>query len=257
MQVANDSLELELPVESASVTAARHAAGDFAVRMGAARQDVELAVSEAVSNSVLHAFPEGADGTIQVRGEVQGADLVLTVRDDGTGLRPDLENKGFGLGLPLIARVSKEYRIEDVADGGAVVTMRFVAEAQPDALPKAFAFATAFAHAGTGRVAMVEMTGDLDLPASPEFEAALSGAAFDECKGVVIDLMGLRFMDSSGIRMLLLAGERFRQESRRWALALADGSAVRRVLTLSGVEEGLPLCDSRDEALAAVSEGTA
>lgn len=121
-------LEMTLAAEPASVTSARHAVGGFAARVGAERQDVELAVSEAVTNSVLHAYPDGVAGTITVRADLRGTALIVVVRDDGTGLRPDLKNKGMGLGLPLIARVSDEYRIEDLPDGGAVVTMRFRAK---------------------------------------------------------------------------------------------------------------------------------
>jgi anti-sigma regulatory factor (Ser/Thr protein kinase) len=130
-------LELTLAAEPASVTLARHAVGGFAERVGAERQDVELAVSEAVTNSVVHAYPGGIAGTIVVQAQLRGAALIVVVRDNGTGLRPDLKNKGMGLGLPLIARVSDEYRIEDLPDGGAVVTMRFRAKQSRGSMPAA------------------------------------------------------------------------------------------------------------------------
>jgi anti-sigma regulatory factor (Ser/Thr protein kinase) len=132
-------IELTLAPEPASVTLARHAAGDFAARVGAERQDVELAVSEAVTNAVVHAYPDGVAGAITLRAQLRGLALIVMVRDDGTGLRPDLENKGLGLGLPLIARVSDEYRIEDLPDGGAVVTMRFGAKQRRESKPAALA----------------------------------------------------------------------------------------------------------------------
>jgi anti-anti-sigma factor len=64
----------------------------------------------------------------------------------------------------------------------------------------------------------------------------------------------LRFMDSSGIRALLLADKRFAVEGLDWALALGEASAVRRILALSGLEDRLPLHGSREEALASLAE---
>jgi serine/threonine-protein kinase RsbW/stage II sporulation protein AB (anti-sigma F factor) len=118
-------LELELPVDRASVAKARRAVGDFAESAGAVRSDVELATSEAVSNSVVHAYPDGGPGTIRIRGELSDEALRVTISDDGSGLRPNLASKGLGLGLPLIARLSEDYRLEDGSNGGAVVTMSF------------------------------------------------------------------------------------------------------------------------------------
>ena len=253
MHSPNEPLKLELPVERVSVTKARHAAGEFAAACGAARDDVELAVSEAVSNSVVHGYPGDAGGTIRMRAEVRGPVLIIVVRDDGTGLRPDLENKGFGLGLPLIARVSEEYRIEDAPGGGAVVTMQFGLQKTAASEPSEFGIKTGTAAGG---VALVKLAGDLDLPASPQFETALSTAEIDTSRGVVIDMTGLGFLDSSGIRALLLACERFRQGGRGLALALEEGSRVRRVLALTGVEARMPLYGSLEEALSFVSGET-
>lgn len=252
MQVVDEPLELALPVERASVTSARHAAGDFAAGVGAERQDVELAVSEAVSNSVVHAYPDGMGGTIMVRAELRGAALVVVVRDDGTGLRPDLQNRGIGLGLPLIARVSDEYRIEDLPEGGAVVTMRFGTEQGGGSGPVAFAVDT-----GTlkeGRVALIELAGDADLSAAPQLEAALGAPSPADFQGVLVDMTRLRFLDSSGIRALLLADRRFAVEGLGWALALGQTSAVQRTLALSGLKGRLPLHSSREEALAFLAE---
>lgn len=121
----HEPMELELPASAASVATARRSAGQFAQMAGASREDVELAVSEAVTNSVMHAYPDDAKGTITVRAEVRRAGLEITVADDGTGLRPNISGGGLGVGIPLIAQVSEEYRLEDGAAGGAVVTMLF------------------------------------------------------------------------------------------------------------------------------------
>ena len=73
----------------------------------------------------VHAYPDRTQGTINVRAELLGDDLVVSVADDGTGMRPNLESRGLGLGLAMIGRLTREFRIEAVPDGGALVTMRF------------------------------------------------------------------------------------------------------------------------------------
>jgi len=93
--------------------------------VGAPREDVELAVAEAVGNAVVHGYPGSDGGRIVVRAEVSSAKLTITVADDGSGLRPDPASPGLGLGLPLIARVSSRYRIEAGPEGGTVVAMEF------------------------------------------------------------------------------------------------------------------------------------
>jgi serine/threonine-protein kinase RsbW len=124
-----EPIDLELPVSPTSVSQARRSAAEFAERAGARRTtDVELAVSEAVTNCVVHAFPEGAGGRIRLQAEVQGSRLAITVSDDGTGMRPNLNSRGLGIGIPLIGRLCDEYRVEDGPDGGAAVTMLFERE---------------------------------------------------------------------------------------------------------------------------------
>lgn len=128
MQLADPPTEpvnLELPAGARSVRTARHSVGAYAAQVGAERFDVELAVSEAVSNAVIHAYPDGDPGTIRVRAEAVGKALEITVSDDGSGLRPNVNSPGLGVGIPLIARLSEEYRLEDGPGGGTVVSMRF------------------------------------------------------------------------------------------------------------------------------------
>jgi anti-anti-sigma factor len=65
----------------------------------------------------------------------------------------------------------------------------------------------------------------------------------------------LEFMDSSGLRTLLLSANRFETAGLPWAVALRKESPVRRLLTLSGVEARLPVFSSREEAVGSLSSG--
>jgi anti-sigma regulatory factor (Ser/Thr protein kinase) len=122
MQSTDDHLALELPVTPESVGRARHALAGLVPL--AQESDVALAVSEAVSNAVLHAFIDRPPGTITVRARREPERLVVTVSDDGGGMKPNLNSKGLGVGMGLIREVSDELRIES-SDDGTMVWMSF------------------------------------------------------------------------------------------------------------------------------------
>ena len=79
-----------------------------------------LCVSEAVTNAVVHAFRDRADGSglIRVHGECDGDGILwVSVEDDGVGIEPPRsDSPGLGLGLVMIAAVA--WKLEVVCDGG-------------------------------------------------------------------------------------------------------------------------------------------
>ena len=115
---------LELPPEPASITIARKAMAEVAREVGAPAHDVELAVSEAVSNAVIHAFRGREPGRIRISPKVEGDTLRITVEDDGTGMAPNLDSPGLGFGVSLITKMATEVSI-DCSDGGTTVAMAF------------------------------------------------------------------------------------------------------------------------------------
>ena len=96
--------------------------------------DMKLAVSEAVTNSVVHGFPSGEPGTITVLATVDAVAALLTVvvTDDGGGVRPRADSPGLGLGLPLITTLAKTANISAGPDGqGTRVSMTFALDRRP------------------------------------------------------------------------------------------------------------------------------
>ena len=92
--------------------------------------DVALAVSEACTNAVVHAYRNEAgqiaDPSFRVVAEQVGSDVQVTVSDTGVGLTPRVDSPGLGLGLPLIATLAKTVDIHAGAGGGGtVVSMLF------------------------------------------------------------------------------------------------------------------------------------
>jgi anti-sigma regulatory factor (Ser/Thr protein kinase) len=121
---ADQELRLELPPTAHSVGEARRAVGDFASGMGAPDADVRLAVSEAVSNSVTHAYRGRQLGTVTIVCRKEPRQLTISVADDGSGMRPYFESPGLGLGIPLITKLASEVRF-DSSEGGTTVSMSF------------------------------------------------------------------------------------------------------------------------------------
>lgn len=125
-----ERLELHLPITAASVSLGRRAAAQFAEEVGC-RDDtlwrVRLAVSEALSNAVLHAYaPDDAPyGELTLEAHTNGTQVVIAVADHGSGMRSRTDSPGVGLGLSLIAKSCDELELETDADGGTVVRMIF------------------------------------------------------------------------------------------------------------------------------------
>ena len=77
-----------------------------------------LAVSEAITNAVLHAYREEQAGPMRVVACAEPDRLVVVVRDYGCGMSPNPDSPGLGLGLAVIGRLATELNIERPDEGG-------------------------------------------------------------------------------------------------------------------------------------------
>ena len=99
----------ELPAEPATVGSIRAGVRDFARAHGLGAPhvaDLALAVTEAVTNCVVHAFVGREPGTVRTAIQAGAGELVVTVVDDGRGMQPRADSPGLGLGLPTIASLT-------------------------------------------------------------------------------------------------------------------------------------------------------
>jgi len=85
--------------------------------------DVRLAVTEAATNAVIHAYAE-AVGELTVSAAVRHGELAIVIADTGPGLVERRDSPGLGLGLSLIASVAQRLRIVNDA-GGTEIHMAF------------------------------------------------------------------------------------------------------------------------------------
>jgi serine/threonine-protein kinase RsbW len=87
---------------------------------------VALAVTEAVSNVVVHAYTESTgDNLVELEIRVEDAQLVIHVRDQGRGMVPRHDSPGLGYGLPLINRVADRVELSSVNGHGTEMCIRF------------------------------------------------------------------------------------------------------------------------------------
>lgn len=127
------------PARPESVAAARSATADFARRVGASDATIEavkLAVSEAATNIVVHAYRDAAEaGVVEVSATLAGGELSVIVADTGAGLQPRTDSPGLGLGLGLIARVADGLDLLQRSSGGLELRMRFVLDRGAETRP--------------------------------------------------------------------------------------------------------------------------
>jgi anti-sigma regulatory factor (Ser/Thr protein kinase) len=115
------------PAVAESVPLARESLTAFASAAGATGHELDeirLAVSEAATNVVLHAYRDRG-GYIYFTAALAGDELWILVTDRGSGLHAGSNSQGLGFGLPLISQVSDEFAIVQPAAGGTEVRMRF------------------------------------------------------------------------------------------------------------------------------------
>ena len=122
------SLTEVFPAVAASIPRARSTVVEFARTVGFADAELDalrLAVTEAVTNAVLHGF-DTATGHVQLTAARAGDEIWVLVADDGCGfLHATRESCGLGWGLALIAEACDEFEIVERAGGGTELRMRF------------------------------------------------------------------------------------------------------------------------------------
>lgn len=231
-------LLLRLPATADQLAPLRRAATGWARLAGLsedASYDLELALGEAASNVVDHAYPDGT-GTFDATLESTGTGVRVTVTDQGRW-RPPPEDKGHrGRGLSMIRAVSDE---NDLQAGENGTTIRFHVPASPDtrtepAPPRPPTVASGLTECKAGRTQVIVLSGDLDVSTVDGLRPPLlDRIGVREDQPVEVDLTGVGYLSSSGIALLLQAMVCAEEHGR--VLSLVAKGAPARVLDLSGL----------------------
>lgn len=137
------TVDVALDATPGSVPRARKTVCAIATANGACAEDLEriaLAVSEAVTNAIVHAYGDAAAGSVELTAAAVDGELSVLVRDDGCGLGAAAASPGLGLGMGVMEYSADVLTITTRASGGTLVEMRFAlndyAQA-PDSRPRA------------------------------------------------------------------------------------------------------------------------
>ena len=132
-ETTTPDFELILPARAENVAVVRHAFGGLGDALDVpdhALADVKLAVTEACTNVVVHAYPDGP-GPMCVSADFDGDSLTVIVSDEGRGILPRPDSPGLGLGLPLIATLAASLELGTNDADQTEVRMTFDVDHQP------------------------------------------------------------------------------------------------------------------------------
>ena len=121
-------MELALPARATNIAVVRHAFGALGEVLALDEEvlsNIRLAVTEACTNVVVHAYPDAHEGLLEVAATLQADKLEVLVRDEGPGIGPRPGSPGLGLGLPLIASLTESVQLGRGQDERTEVRMTF------------------------------------------------------------------------------------------------------------------------------------
>jgi anti-sigma B factor antagonist len=89
---------------------------------------------------------------------------------------------------------------------------------------------------------VLALSGELDMASSPALDEAVRGICTDSAEALTIDLSRLTFMDSTGLRVVLLAKE-LCERHRCEFLVIPGPAQIQRLFEVTGILERLPFSD--------------
>lgn len=170
---------------------------------------VNLAVEEAITNIIRHAYPQGKESDIALRANIASGMLTFTIIDEGLSFNPadqtitegavPLEQRlTEGLGLFLIRRTMDEIEY-DVVDGRNYLTLR--KKIDIDFKQEATLRTNLCKIEG---VTILTIEGRLDTANANEFNIDIQPLLTDSTPNIIINCEGLTYISSSGLRSLIV-----------------------------------------------------
>lgn len=209
---------------------------------------VELAVDEAATNIIEHAYPSEAPGAIKLTWQLSANELTITLHDWGQHFDPRAvpapnveasldERQAGGLGIFLMNKLMDSVAYTFDEQNGNVLTM------------------TKRINRASEDVQVFALSGRLDASNTDHALERVRAAITSGVRSVLLDMAEVEFMSSSGLRALLL----LRKE------LLASGGVLRlcalqppvlEVFTITGFTQVFAIHRTREDALAAFGQGS-
>jgi anti-sigma B factor antagonist len=102
-------------------------------------------------------------------------------------------------------------------------------------------------------VRLIKLSGRMDIAGTGQIEVPFASLACTDMHNVVVDLTGVEFLASIGIRCLISNAKAQHNRGGKLVLFVGDNEQVARTLETTGIDALIPMFKGHDEALAAVA----
>jgi anti-anti-sigma factor len=242
----------EVPAEPGRLSVLRQGLEAWLTELGVGETDIasiEIAVLEAATNSVEHAYPDGG-GTVRVEGQLDGQGRVcMSVIDRGTW-RPAPADPGHrGRGLMMMRGCMDTVEIDDTPDGTALLLDRRLrrepvlspALVSASATPRPSTMSVTRTTAAEPRIAL---GGPIDLSTAVDLRRELWSASRGGALSLVVDLGSVTHLGSAGIQVLYDFVEDMIADGRSLRLVVPSASPARHAIVLSDLDRIVPVSEA-------------
>ncbi|MEU4442836.1 ATP-binding protein [Actinosynnema sp. NPDC050801] len=244
-QLADHHWGVEFPAQAGQLAGVRARLDAWLTAEGLSeddRYDLLLAVNEAASNAVEHAYGPDEHGVVHIDAATRPDGGVRVVVTDHGGWRvppPTLSARGRGL---LLMRENVDEVLVDRGAGGTTVTLVLA--------PRHASRGTYFAPAPAGdpvlvtaREGWVEVVvrGDVPATAAPAVRRRILTAARGGSVPVVVDLRALGERNEGMVRSLSAVAEAATAAGNRLVVRVPEDGHARRALVAAGVDQVVDL----------------
>lgn len=208
---------------------------------------VQLAVDEAATNVIQHGYNDSEPGIVEVSCQIANDELMIVLRDWGRQFNPDdiptpdiesplEERQAGGLGLYLMQQLMDDVRFEFDAYHGNLLTMtKRLQRAKPT-------------------IAAFQLDGRLDAVSTEHGLSGVREAIAEGTKYVLLDMIKVTFLNSSGLRALLLLRKELLAQGGELRLCGLQ-SRVYEVFNLTGFTQVFTIHPTCEDAIAAFEQG--
>ncbi len=207
---------------------------------------VQLAVDEAATNIIQHAYADIDTGSIDIVWQITAGELIVVLTDHGKPFEPSLvptpditspfeERQGGGLGIYLMNKLMDDVSYTFNTQGN-ILTLR-----------------KRFAEAAVADPLQFHLEGRLDARGTVSALTPVNQAVAAGARTLLLNFAQVSFLSSSGLRALLLVRREINE--RHGVLKLVDlQPQVEEVFTLTGFAQIFEIHRTMQEALAAIND---
>jgi anti-anti-sigma factor len=221
------------------------------------RRSIQVALDEFVYNPIVYGFAARGSGAGEVRVELEGDRVRVTITDDGPPFDPlafaepdtelSVEERGIGgLGIHLVRQMMDELTYQRQDGKNVVVLAKRLAGDTSGAQPGERAMNVT---TRTERdITILAFAGNIDSNTSPEAQQAIDAFLAGGGKKLVVDFSKLDYISSAGLRVLLGAAKKLQGAGSGLRL-FGLNETVREVFEISGFAKILQVRGTEAEAV--------